>query len=87
MTALDDLRRETKRCLKLTHPSIVRIFDLVDEPTNAAIVMEFVDGKPLSALRLERENRVFDTEELLPWVQSVCEGLTHACLLYTSRCV
>jgi len=76
--AIDDLKRETLRCLALTHPGIVRIHDFVDGGGSPAISMEFVDGRTLSAWRIERENRVFEAAELLPWMASVCEALTYA---------
>jgi serine/threonine protein kinase/peptidoglycan hydrolase-like protein with peptidoglycan-binding domain len=76
--ALDDLRRETRRCMRLTHQHIVRVFDLVDDPHTAAIAMEFVEGKSLSALRLDRPNRVFTVEEAGPWVRQMCEALAYA---------
>src|SRR2546422_4098975 len=51
--ALDDLRRETARSHTLSHPNIVRIHDLHEEPGGPAfIAMEYVDGPTLAALRL-----------------------------------
>jgi hypothetical protein len=46
--AVKDLLRETNRCLELTHPHIVRVYDLVQDGPLAAISMEFVDGESLS---------------------------------------
>ena len=51
--ALDDLKRETRRCLDLTHPNIIRIYDFVTDQQAAAISMEYVDGKTLAALRID----------------------------------
>jgi serine/threonine protein kinase len=76
--ALDDLRRETRRTIRLTHSNIVRVFDLVEEKGTAAIVMEHVGGKTLSGIRLEAESRVVEPETLLPLVEQVCEALTYA---------
>jgi len=76
--ALDDLRRETRRCMKLTHQNIVHVYDLVDDEATAAIAMEHVEGKTLSALRLERPNRVLEAADILPWVRQVCEALEYA---------
>jgi serine/threonine protein kinase len=76
--ALDDLRRETRRCLKLTHQNIVHVFDLVDDEATAAIAMEYVEGRTLSAMRLEKPNRVFEPAEILPWLRQVCEALEYA---------
>src|SRR5436305_4180574 len=58
--ALDDLRRETARSHKLSHPNIVRIHDLHEEPGGMAfIAMEFIDGPTLAVLRLQQPERVF----------------------------
>src|SRR5436309_15943241 len=40
---LDQLKRETKRCLELTHPHIVRIHDFVHDERSGCISMEYVD--------------------------------------------
>ncbi len=48
------MRREIQLARKLTHESIVRVFDLVMEDGLFAISMELVDGVPLSEL-IERE--------------------------------
>jgi hypothetical protein len=76
--ALDDLRQETRRCMKLSHTNIVRVHDLVDDGTTAAIVMEYVEGKTLSALRLEKPTRVFEADEIMVWLKQVCEALDNA---------
>jgi serine/threonine protein kinase len=52
-TAIEDLRRETRRCVRLTHQNIVHVYDLLEDGSTAAIAMEHVDGKSLAALRLK----------------------------------
>ncbi len=76
--AVDDLKRETRRSLDLTHPHIVRIHDFVDDAQSAAIVMEWIDGATLSSLALEQPGRVLGVEALTPWVQQLCEALAYA---------
>src|SRR5262249_55727984 len=61
---LDQLKRETKRCLELTHPHIVRIHDFVHDERSGCISMEFVDAETLSNLRAEKEQKVFKPHEL-----------------------
>jgi hypothetical protein len=75
---LDDLKRETNRSLELTHHNIVRIYDFVQDGQSACISMEYVDGATLSALRIDRANKVFEVDELAPIVEELCEALTHA---------
>jgi serine/threonine protein kinase len=76
--ALDDLRRETSRSRKLTHPHIIRIHDLYRAEQEAFISMEYVDGPNLSELRLEQPDRVFKWSFLEPLVKQLCEALEYA---------
>jgi serine/threonine protein kinase len=76
--ALDDLKRETRRCLDLTHPNIIRIYDFVTDQQAAAISMEYIDGKTMAGLRIEKENRVFEVADLSDWMAQVCQALFYA---------
>jgi serine/threonine protein kinase len=76
--AVDELKRETRQSLKLTHPNIVRIYDFFDDSVYAAISMEYVDGRTLGQLRLEKEQKVFRPAELSRWVRQLCEALDYA---------
>jgi hypothetical protein len=76
--ALDDLKRETRRCLDLTHPNIIRIHDFVKDPQAAAISMEYIDGKTLAALRIAKSNRIFEVEEIHDWMAQACQALYYA---------
>ena len=78
-TALDDLRRETLRSRKLTHPNIMRIHDLFEaENQDPFISMEFVDGPTLAVERLKQPGRVFAWEHLGRLVRQLCEALEYA---------
>jgi serine/threonine protein kinase len=76
--ALDELKKETKRSLQLTHHNIVRIYDFVHDSESACISMEYVDGSTLSALRVEQAGKVFDVAVLSPWIRQACEALQYA---------
>lgn len=78
LAVLDELKRETRRSLQLTHHNIVRIHDFVQDAESACISMEYVDGPTLSALRVEQPSRVFEVEQLAPWVEQICEALQYA---------
>ncbi len=54
---LSDLKRETRRCLELTHKNIVRIYDFVHDERSASISMEYIDGETLSNLRAEKKKK------------------------------
>jgi serine/threonine protein kinase len=78
LAVLDELKRETRRSLQLTHHHIVRIHDFVQDEESACISMEYVDGPTLSALRVEQPSRVFEPAVLLPWVEQICGALEYA---------
>jgi serine/threonine protein kinase/Tfp pilus assembly protein PilF len=74
----DQLKRETKRCLELTHPHIVRIHDFVHDERSGCISMEYIDGETLSNLRAEKERKVFEPDELAVWLSQLCDALDYA---------
>jgi len=76
--AAADLKRETRRSLDLTHPNIVRIYDFVHDDDRAAIAMEHIDGRTLSALKVERPGGFFEVADITPWVQQLCAALDYA---------
>jgi serine/threonine protein kinase/Tfp pilus assembly protein PilF len=75
---IDQLKRETKRCLELTHPHIVRIYDFVHDERSGCISMEYVDGETLAGLRCQKEQEVFEPLELSAWIGQLCEALDYA---------
>jgi serine/threonine protein kinase/Flp pilus assembly protein TadD len=77
-SAFDQLRRETKRCLELTHPHIVRIHDFVHDERSGGISMEYIDGETLSNLRADKEQRVFEPDEIATWISQLCDALDYA---------
>jgi serine/threonine protein kinase len=75
---LNELKRETKRSLELTHKNIVRIYDFVHDERSGCISMEYVEGETLSNLRAEKEGTVFEPNELAPWIAKLCDALDYA---------
>lgn len=77
--ALDDMRRETLKSRKLSHPNVIRIHDLFEGDGEAPfITMEYSDGKPLNMLKAEQEQRLFAWDVLKPLVQQLCSALDYA---------
>jgi serine/threonine protein kinase/Tfp pilus assembly protein PilF len=74
----DQLKRETKRCLELTHPHIVRIHDFVYDERSGCMSMEYIDGETLSNLRAEKEQRIFEPDEIATWISQFCDALDYA---------
>src|SRR2546430_1594542 len=75
---LSDLKRETRRCLELTHKNIVRIYDFVHDERSGCISMEYIDGDTLSNLRCDKERKVFEAAELTDWMSHLCDALDYA---------
>src|SRR5438876_945338 len=74
----DQLKRETNRCLELTHPHIVRIHDFIHDERSGCISMEYIDGETLSNLRAEKESKVFEPDEITTWISQLCDALDYA---------
>jgi len=74
----DQLKREAKRCLELTHPHIVRIHDFIHDERSGCISMEYIDGETLSNLRAEKEQKVFEPDEIADWTSQLCDALDYA---------
>ncbi len=77
-SAQEDLKRETRKSLMLTHANIVRIFDFIEDGHTAAISMEYVDGSTLSSLRVKKPAKCFEVSEISSWASSLCDALTYA---------
>jgi serine/threonine protein kinase len=75
---LEDLKRETRRSLELTHKNIVRIHDFIHDDMSGCISMEYVDGDTLSNLRADKPHKVFETSELKEWMSELCDALDYA---------
>ena len=76
--AVDELKDETRRARRLTHPNIVRIHQFERESAMAAVSMELVDGLTLTKLRLAQQGKVFVVEALAPLVSQLCAALDYA---------
>ena len=74
----DQLKRETNRCLELTHPHIVRIHDFIHDERSGCISMEYIDGETLSNLRAEKEQKIFEPDEIATWISQLCDALDYA---------
>ncbi|HEY1173928.1 MAG TPA: family 16 glycoside hydrolase [Verrucomicrobiae bacterium] len=77
--ALEDLRRETLRSRRLSHPNIIRLHDLNEFPGEPPFIsMEFVDGQNVAALKAKQPNRLFTWEQLRPMAKQLCDALDYA---------
>lgn len=77
-SALNELKEETKRNFKLTHPNIVRIYDFIQKDYLAAISMEYIDGDPLSKIKSREPKGCFDPKQIKDWLDQLCDALDYA---------
>jgi len=66
--------QEARTLARFNHPGIVRVYDVFEENRTAYIVMEFLQGKPLSRILEERGGRM-EEQEALRYIAQVCEAL------------
>ena len=76
--AIDELKEETRRARRLTHPNIVRIHDFLRDEILAAVSMEYVDGTTLGQLRLQQPGKIFTPENLAPLAAQLCAAIDYA---------
>jgi serine/threonine protein kinase len=72
-TFLKRFRNEAKNAAGLMHPHIAQVFDYGDQAGTAYLIMELVEGEPLSTV-LERELTV-DEHRLVRMMIGTCQGL------------
>jgi eukaryotic-like serine/threonine-protein kinase len=51
-------RREAEVCVRLNHPNVVQVFEVVEEASSPIMVMEYVEGISLSQIITRAENRL-----------------------------
>ncbi|HEX2860679.1 MAG TPA: PEGA domain-containing protein, partial [Lacunisphaera sp.] len=76
--AVRDLKIETKRCLDLTHPQIVRVYDFVQGAAGAAIAMEFVEGESLASRKASSPTGCLSVAEVAQFIGQLCSALDYA---------
>lgn len=76
--ALGQLKHEAQKCIKLTHPRIVRVYDFVTDEEFAALSMEYVPGGTVAELRAKNPDKAFEAPEIAAWVREIGETLQYA---------
>jgi hypothetical protein len=74
---VERLRREADALASLEHPHIVKVHDVVEEGGRAAIVMEWVPGRPLSRV-IGTETGPVPWERASAWVRPMLDAVAHA---------
>ncbi len=61
---------------RLDHPAIPRVVDIIDMGVQLFVVMDYVNGQPLSRL-LARQGHPFSQEEVVSWGIQLCDVLAY----------
>jgi uncharacterized delta-60 repeat protein len=75
---IKDLEKETGRNLLLAHRHIAATYEFVRDYHSAGIVMEYVDGWSLAALKVDRPQRRYRVEEIEWWIRQLGAALEFA---------
>jgi len=76
----DRFAREAELGMRLSHPGIVRVYAVIEEGNSPAIVMELVQGQPLSALARPLNDRT--TWDVLSQVGAALEAVHSAGIVH-----
>ncbi len=76
--AVERLKHETRRNLKLSHPNIVRVHDFLQDASGAAIMMEYVEGWSLWTMKVDKPSQIFTIAEITPWLRELFDALEYA---------
>lgn len=78
--ALEDLKRETLRSRKLSHPHIIKVYDFATAHNSGAISMEYAAGGTLADVRYDLPGMIFDARDpsFIRWMIQLAEALTYA---------
>lgn len=74
--AVEELKREAKAAMMLSHPNIVRLHNFEDMSGYKFITMEYIDGPTLDELLLRRKQ--FTVTETIQYAIQILEGLEYA---------
>ena len=66
---------ETKLLKKLNHPNLPSIVDVIDQKDSFLIVMDYIEGKPLSDTLKEKKSLPY--EDVIEWAKQLCDVLEY----------
>ncbi len=78
--AMEQLKSETRNALRLTHPNILRVHNIVEDRARsvACIAMELATGGNLDQIRAEQPDGRFEPWQIHGWLDELCGALIHA---------
>lgn len=75
-TIVQNFDREANILVTLNHPSIPKIFDYFSINEKSYLILEYIQGKDLEALLLERQE-LFRDEQVIGWTIELCDVLEY----------
>lgn len=80
-TIIDSLKSEARLMKDLDHPAIVRIVDIIDEDKSLFVVMDYIDGEPLTKMLYphgkKAGSRPIPEEQAVQWGLQICDVLRY----------
>jgi serine/threonine protein kinase len=73
--ALDHLRTEINISKKISHPNVIRVYDLLEDRGRYFLVMEYIDGKNLYQLLKASTSKRLKEQEVIEYMIEVSKGL------------
>lgn len=71
---ISQFMQEAKMLMRLDHPALPRIVDLIDENGKKYVVMDFVEGQNLFEVMKERQK--FPEDEVIEWGKQITDACT-----------
>ena len=72
---ISQFMQEAKMLMRLDHPALPRIVDLIDENGKKYVVMDFVEGQNLFEVMKERQK--FPEDEVIEWGKQITDALSY----------
>lgn len=73
--ALERLRNEINNAQKISHPNVIKVYDLFEDRGRYLLVMEYIDGKNLYQVLKNRSDKRLTEYEVVKYMIQVSKGL------------
>lgn len=73
--ALERLRNEINNAQKISHPNVIRVYDLIEDRGRYLLVMEYIDGKNLYQVLKDSSDKRLKEYEVIKYMIQVSKGL------------
>jgi len=73
--ALERLRNEINNAQKISHPNVIRVYDLFEDRGRYLLVMEYIDGKNLYQVLKDSRDKRLKEYEVIKYMIQVSKGL------------